>query len=352
MENVTARGGYVVPKHHRILLSVMLMTITLIGISGNTLIFIAYCLSRRLRTKTNAFLINLAAADILTCVFLPAIALPLLLDVEVPVQPWLNTLCAVNYVAIWILTSTSIMTLAFIAVNRYILITKSKKTYEQIYKRKFIFAFLCVSWLHPILYVTLQLALGRLLVFGYNEKMHGCTTGLEDPRSYWYDIVDFANITLVITMIVYCYGRIYLRLRRHNKQMQKGISSNPLWSERDGGLTNSSRVSQTQVTLTKNLFYILVAFFICFVPVIISKAFNVNIIIISYTQVIMSFNCCLNPFIYGMKHPHFRQVLYYILSRRWSEIPEPAYRWMNSGSHSAIAGSRSNDLDGISLTVL
>ncbi|KAJ8024380.1 Melanopsin [Holothuria leucospilota] len=366
MENVTQKGVLdnveFVPKHFRILNSVILITITLVGIFGNTLIFIAYCLSRRLRTKTNIFVINLAVADILTCVCLPVVAFSLLVDVNVDTRSWLDTVCGIDFGATQIFVCSSFLTLAFIAVNRYVLITKSQETYKWLYQRKFILIFISISWLYPTLFVTLPL-LFDIGYIGYDENMHACGALTDHPRSYLYDMIIVSNGTLPIAMIVYSYGQIYLFLKRHNKQMQEGRVSgtssklfryvpNVLRSVRNAEKMNEGGVSRNQVDITKNLFYILVSFFICLTPHMISEVLDAHYLVISYTKLIITFNSCVNPILYGIKHPYFRQVFYSILSRRWDEIPEPAFRWMNSGSSfSAVTVSRSRDLDSTSMAV-
>ncbi|KAJ8024387.1 Orexin receptor type 1 [Holothuria leucospilota] len=217
------------------------MAIMLVGVCGNTLIFVAYCLSRRLQTKTNIFVINLAAADILTCACLPITTLAILLDVNVNTRSWLDPLCAVDIGAIKISFNCSFTTLTLIALNR---------------------------------------------------------------------------------------------------------------SGEDEGKMNATPVTQNQVDITKNLFYIFVAFLICFGPVVVSEAIDANDIVKSYTSIIIVLNSCVNPIIYGIKHPHFRQILHCILSCSWSEIPEPAFRCVKSGlPSSAVAGSRGKHLNAISMAV-
>ncbi|KAJ8024392.1 Rhodopsin, GQ-coupled [Holothuria leucospilota] len=351
MENVTGRDFDVFPKFHGIITYVIMTAVAVTGIFGNTLLFLAYWLSRRLQTKTNIFVINLATADMLTCVFL---SFSILLGASGLANAWLDSLCAVHMVALFIFTFCSMMTLAFISVNRYVLITKSKDTYERIYRKKFMFFFLCISWLFPILFVTTQLFFGRHVLFGYDKTIQACTTGLGHPRSYLYEKLDLVYIFIVATIIVYSYGRIYKFLRRHNKKMQNGIFSKLFRSERDGGTISAVSLCQTQVNITKNLFFILLVFIICFGPLVIIEALQIhNDTAVAYSLTAAMVNSCVNPAIYGVKHPHFRQVLYCILSRRWSEIPEPAYRWMRSGLTSSVtAGSRSKDLGAISITVL
>ncbi|KAJ8047113.1 Melatonin receptor type 1C [Holothuria leucospilota] len=217
MENGTAEVE-VTPQLHRIIHSVLLIAMALVGVCGNTLVFIAFCLSRRLQTKTNIFVVNLAAADILTCVCLPIISLSLLVDEGIHTKSWLNTLCAIDIGVIKISLRCSFMMLVFIAVNRYVLITKSQETYKRMFQTKFTVIFLCISWMYPILFVTSQ-SLSGVIHMGYDVKSHSCNLGSD--HHLLYGTLVFSTIALKITVIAYCYGRLYLFLRRHNKQMQK-----------------------------------------------------------------------------------------------------------------------------------
>ncbi|KAJ8024382.1 G-protein coupled receptor moody [Holothuria leucospilota] len=363
MENGTA-GEVVISKGDRLVASVVILLSMIAGIVGNTLVVIAFSLSRRLRTKTNVFVVNLATADILTCVSLPVVVLVLLLDVDMPAENWLNTLCAFNFAVTQIFIGTIFTTLALIAVNRYILITKSKETYKRIFRRKFIFLFLCMSWLYPTLFVVLPLisGIGRI---GYNYKVHTCGVRAEHSGSLLYSAIVSSSLTIPTTMIIYCYGGIYLFLRRRNKQMQgvrppkkgRGKKEEEMFSKSSGSAGDANNVkrkgsiSQKQVDITKSLFYTLLAFFICFAPYTIGGIFNVPCRVELYTGMFLIFNSWVNPVLYGVKHPHFRQVFCSIMSRRWAEIPEPAFRWMTSSSMpSTTAGIRNKEFDSTSRT--
>lgn len=227
MANITTGEVDVVSILYRIIHSVILIAVMVTGLFGNTLIFTAYCLSRKLQTKTNIFVINLAAADILTCVSFPAPLLTRILDVDVNTTPSLKALCAVHSWAVTIFLGASFMTLAFIAVNRYFLITKRQETYTRLYQKKFIFIFLSVSWLYPMLSLIPQLNSGFRNV-GLDEKTRVCKLGTDHrTRSFLYDMFLVISTMLVITTIVYSYAGIYLFLRRHNKKMQKRMFPKP-----------------------------------------------------------------------------------------------------------------------------
>lgn len=99
---------------------------------------------------------------------------------------------------------------------------------------------------------------------------------------------------------------------------------------------------QASLNITKNLFVVLLAYLICVIPHIASEIADAPHLVILHTSILVLCNNCLNPIIYGLKHPHFRQVFKCIIFRKWMEIPQPAFSWMKSHRQTQ---SRDFDLD-------
>ncbi|KAJ8038599.1 hypothetical protein HOLleu_16063 [Holothuria leucospilota] len=43
-------------------------------------------------------------------------------------------------------------------------------------------------------------------------------------------------------------------------------------------------------------------------------------LIVNHTKILVVLNSCLNPILYAVKHPHFRQVFRCIVLCRWKDI--------------------------------
>lgn len=224
MGNDTTGEVVFIPREVRIVNSVIIILLMIIGIAGNSLVVFAYCLSRRLQTKTNVFVINLAVADILTCVCLPVFVMSLLLEIDLPSNPWLDVLCGVEYTLLQIFVCCSLLTLALIAANRYVLVTKIQETYEWLYQKRFIALSLCFSWLYPSLFIILLPAVGVGHI-GYDENLHACGARSDHPKSYLYDMIIVCHGILPISLILYSYGGIYLHIRHHKKLMERRRST-------------------------------------------------------------------------------------------------------------------------------
>ncbi|XP_071838564.1 melatonin receptor type 1B-B-like [Apostichopus japonicus] len=328
-----------IPKAVRIADAVILLCISLTGIIGNVLTSVAYILSHKLRTKTNIFVINLAIADFLTCLFLPFVSWSLVKDV-VYIEPQFDIICGFVIAAITIFASTSIIFLFSIAVNRYVLITKSHHEYERFYRTRNIAIWLFVSWTYPVLVnlVPLLFGVGHL---GFDIKIHACGARTDHEHSHLYDLLVVISFVPMPFLVTVCYVGIYLHIRRHNRRMvsynlsllkSRSCSQNDPQSSRSAvtktDKSKTREIAPNHLAINRNLFLVLVIYLVCLSPHIIGEIVNAPYYVILHTTIIVACNSCLNPIIYGVKHPHFRQVFKSIILCRWSEIPQPAYKWM------------------------
>ncbi|XP_071498250.1 beta-3 adrenergic receptor-like [Diadema antillarum] len=89
----------------------------------------------------------------------------------------------------------------------------------------------------------------------------------------------------------------------------------------------SHSVSRRQADITRNVFYVVLAFLICLAP------YGVAILLpnsepgIPWVMLLLQFNTCVNPVIYALKHPTFREVIPRILRCDFSNIPAKS-QWL------------------------
>ncbi|CAG5117370.1 unnamed protein product [Candidula unifasciata] len=100
--------------------SIFLCAVILLVLVGNTLVVLAVATTRKLRTVTNVFIVNLACADLLLGVLiLPFSAVLEIKDVWIFGQIWCQAWLAVD---VWLCTA-SILNLCCISFDRYVAIT-------------------------------------------------------------------------------------------------------------------------------------------------------------------------------------------------------------------------------------
>ncbi|KAJ8041570.1 Rhodopsin, GQ-coupled [Holothuria leucospilota] len=301
-----------------------------LGIVGNSFVLLAVALSKRLQTVANIFVINLAIADILTCSLL----------IGYYVSNWIEYFQGLDIFCIIIVALTqacvgcSIYTLASISVNRYVIITRSIRFYQLTFQPRVVAPWIISIWSVSIavsIFPPLACGIGEL---GYDWDSSQCNPKSSHPKAMVYEIiltVFYFPVPLVVTIV--CYTFVYLHLRLHNKRMKHHIyhdglnmTSTSTSNDEDRPVTKVSRpssglktISRRQIQITKNLFIIFCAFLLCMMPhaicSVIGCAGNV-------TRIIVSLHNVINPFIYGISHPLFREVFKCILTLR--PIREPS----------------------------
>ncbi|XP_071497058.1 alpha-1A adrenergic receptor-like [Diadema antillarum] len=316
----------------RTILAVIFIIVFLIGFVGNGLTMLAVLFSRKLRTITNVFVVNLAVADLLTCCTLPWNAVALLSFSGWPLPDWV---CAAAALVLYTCGGCSLYSLATIALNRFIIITRPIHTYRTIYSRRNVIIMVMIAWVIP-LSVSLIPPLCGLGELGYAIKYKTCSHKTSHPLSDFYSLLQAIVLYPVpLVIIVVCYIKIFLHTRRHMKTMMASESSDTSQSKRSSSPKHSNlnttgqtsvkkSLSKRQVEITKNLFYVVCAFGLCASPYCVSLMIPPSDPVIPWTAAILLFNSCINPFIYATKHPYFKQVFGFMLRCRCSKIPEQA----------------------------
>ncbi|XP_038053935.1 alpha-1D adrenergic receptor-like [Patiria miniata] len=323
----------------RVIVAVMYLIVILLGTVGNSLVILAVMLSKKLRTTTNAFVVNLGIADLSTCLVLPWSVVATLSTNGLPVGEWV---CSVTVVAKATSIGCSMYTLAFIGLQRLLLI-KWQAAHHVIYTPRKIPMWLAVAWCIPLL-VTLIPPLADVGAVGYNKKYHLCGFPSTHPGSHDYDLIlVFGLYPIPLITIIVCYVLIWKHLRNHAKKVTVPKSSAKLMtthmtvvsqsvatvnsnhaSTSTQGTLCKSQISRHMTEITKNMFYIVCAFMICQTPYAICLFNDSSDPFLPYALAILLFNSCVNPLIYATKHRDFKTVFRCILRRKWENIPEPS----------------------------
>ncbi|XP_038053933.1 alpha-1D adrenergic receptor-like [Patiria miniata] len=325
----------------RVIVAIMFLIVILLGTVGNSLVILAVILSKKLRTTTNAFVVNLGIADLSTCLVLPWSFVAILSTNGFPVGEWV---CSVTVVIQATSIGCSLYTLAFIGLQRLLLIKRPMTTYRDIYTPRKIAVWLAVTWSIPLL-VTIIPPLADVGAVGYDKKYHICGYPSDHPRANAYDlIVVIGYYPIPLITIIVCYVLIWKQLHDHAKKMTAPKSSAPHMtvvsesvttvntgsnhaSTSTEGTLSQSHLSRHQTEITKNMFYIVCAFMLCVSPLMICilyDAVDACSPFFPFTFAVLLFNSCVNPLIYATKHRDFKTVFRCILRRKWEDIPEPS----------------------------
>ncbi|XP_072013800.1 melatonin receptor type 1B-B-like [Amphiura filiformis] len=300
----------------RIIIGIFVMLICIFGFFGNSLTIFAVILSKKLRTTTNVFVVHLAIADLLSCLFQPWDAIGLWSMDGWPIATWICTLSSgISLVCL----SFTVIDLALIAINRYLKILFPLRTYQKVYSFRNIAIMLAFGWLYCFCVVIIPPCLG-IGHIGYSYDLKTCASDANNPFSSFYTALSAALIyPIPLIIVIFCYTKILLYVRRHQKLIDVRRKSSSLRRDTRPGPPDSQ-----QMQITKNLMYVVIAFVLCLGPFTISISIDALKPARHWTGLLALCNSAVNPVIYGLKHPGFREVFSYILKGKWKYIPEPA----------------------------
>ena len=271
----------------RFIIATLLTIAGALGLTGNTLVIIAVILFKKLRSSTNVFVVNLCVADWITCSNMPWMVLGIVnTKPEWPLPDWICVSC--GFMAISCI-GCSTFTLAFIALNRLIMITSHAKFYPIVFTHRNMFFMVLLTWIIPISLATLPLVskFGKL---GYDYRYQTCTWDSSNPYSSAYSmLLSVVLMPVQFLIIISCYFKIYLYILGHSRRLHPAEASDnqsthaPTSFRLDvstvasstNGLAHSSTeataeptalrkaLTKRQVQVTKNMFYVVCGFVIC-----------------------------------------------------------------------------------------
>ncbi|XP_038045061.1 dopamine D2-like receptor [Patiria miniata] len=302
----------------RQILAAIFITIAILGTVGNSFVILAVAWTKKLRTITNVFVVNLAVADVLTCVFMPWQVVAILGGNAWPIPgaPWV---CAMAGFVVVVTFGCSINSLALIAVNRWVGITKSRVTTRRIYTARKLALMVIFSWAIP-LGCALTPVLTDFGELGYEKLYATCTWDISNTYSAYYNILlTVVCYPIQTTVIIFSYMSIFCYVRRTTHRMVEVVVSSD--SHEIGDERMRRNLWKRQLGVTKNLLYIILAFMVCLTPYFVA--------IVVYTDwsyrltpwagAILFCNSFVNPIIYATSHPDFKRVFSHVI--RYRRIP-------------------------------
>ncbi|XP_038045062.1 allatostatin-A receptor-like [Patiria miniata] len=259
------------------IVAAIIITVAILGTIGNSFVIIVVALSKKLRTTTNVFVVNLAVADVLTCLFLPWQAVAIVGGDDWPI-PRARFACTAASFVILVTIGCSMNNLALIAINRWVGITKSRSTTRRIYTARKLALMVIVSWAIPL----------------------GCAL---TPV-----LTDFGELG---------YEKLY--------NLCIWTSQETIEATR-GNTSTRLRISKRQVDVTKNCAYVVLAFIFCYTPCFV--AITISDLewiykVAPWAVATMFCNSSVNPVIYATSHPDFKEVIGHLMCRqRCRTIPQ------------------------------
>ena len=183
------------PYEARIFLACVWVLASVLGIVGNSLVIGSVILSKKLRTVTNAFVVNLSVADLWTSLSYPWQAVAIIslsgwpLESEIP--------CIIAAVQLYTGVGASLYSLAMIALNRFVLITQTTATYRRWYSTGKVIGMIAVTWIIPciVFFFPPMIGVGS---FGYDPEYKTCSDKDAEPGGAEYNLAQSVGFYPVV----------------------------------------------------------------------------------------------------------------------------------------------------------
>ncbi|XP_041372353.1 melatonin receptor type 1A-A-like [Gigantopelta aegis] len=272
-----------------------LVLVSVLGVPGNLLVLSAIFLYKKIRTVANGFVFNLAIADLLVC----TVVVPMLIPSRIH-RKWLfgDDLCVIQGFFNMVTMYSSLFFLSAIAINRLTMI-RFPKYYHTIFTPTSSFVIYLALWgLAVLSALAPMIGWGR---YKFDTTRDNCLFDRKAAPSY---SIFMAIIGISIPILVCAASYMWIwAIFVSNRTILRQLSN-----DQNIGGTNFSR---EEVKLTKNLFIIWVAFFVCWAPMTIMLLTDPKGLIARPYYVasvwFLLANSCINPFIYGLTNKHFRE---------------------------------------------
>ena len=175
-------------------------SLSIVTIAGNGFIIFLVCRRRRLRTKTNAFVVSLAVADV--CVGLSAVPPLFVCEKTTGCDPEARFADGVDYLR-WLFTYASVTNLCSLVLDRYIAVVKPLK-YILFMTRRRVSQMIFISW---ALLILIFFDVLIWLVFNHNRSLF--------LISSWIIMIFFEF--LPCCGLIFCFGLMFHVVYKHSK---------------------------------------------------------------------------------------------------------------------------------------
>ncbi|XP_071157126.1 melatonin receptor type 1B-A-like [Mytilus edulis] len=296
------------PLEHQHLVSVLFLTALVVscitGLIGNTLVIGAVMISKKLRTTGNMFIVNLAIADFIVILIVEPFNY---IGIINGAGPYIENVWLCHFVAIICVMACvcSMMNLAAVAVNRYIMINKFQ-LYKRIFtKRKTIL--MCTS----LWFIAFLIELPNLTGWGghtFDLKTLGCSFDRLISLSYTI-FLSVTALYIPLSLILFCYVKIYLYVRQSRRHIAMSVKCK----------TRNKKGRKDEVRLARTFFIVFISFLICWTPYDLTLFLDRSDKWPSWLYILFMqvghFNSSVNSILYGLTNRHFREGYKQFLSK-------------------------------------
>ena len=289
--------------------TVLLGATTLLSLTGNSLVCLAFYRKRRLRTITNFYVLSLAVADMMVAVFVFPFR-----TVASGMRRWSfsNSYCQFSGFLLFHWTMVSLWTLALTSINRYFCVVKPQRYSIYFTRKKTILSILSV-WIFQFFLCTTYNSVARSIYRWHPNRLF-CKENYRELVTEKVASITFTFFFLSMFLIFVGYGRVYRVVRQHNRAIVPSLQHEAANSQ---GAVRSHEIKACRV-----LFAAVFGFCIPWIPttaiIFCESALEIPIPVVaqSIPPVFSSISAWINPIIYGVMNRAMRKEFQNILRCR------------------------------------
>ncbi|XP_031555479.1 melatonin receptor type 1B-A-like [Actinia tenebrosa] len=296
-----------------------LIAIGLTAFFGNSLICLAMYRNKALRRRvTNVFILSLAISDILmACLCIP-IAAGVLIEGR-----WIYSSFGCQFQAYWIyvLAGISLYTMAVTAVNRFYRVVKPR-VYNRYFSMRSTLVMILFVWLSIGITIAFLIKINWLRVKFQSAKASCVMYAWLGTKSltFIYQIVAFLVFFIIPTVLITrCYKKVFRKVREHQRNVTKSLlgARHAARKQNETSTTPFTRTNIEEIDITRTLFRVVLAFAVCWTPVIVYEVIVITSNIFHFYEYLPrqvhliwlyfgTIGSAVNAFIYGGMNRSFR----------------------------------------------
>ncbi|KAJ7389711.1 hypothetical protein OS493_029611 [Desmophyllum pertusum] len=276
---------------------IVVLLVSLIGLSGNFLVLLAIFKTASLRNISNYYVASLSAFELIISVcisiFLPEVVLK---------GKWTfsDAACQFEGFVTAMLATGSIYAMALIAINRYFLMVKSN-LHRRYFTKRNVYISIAASWILAANFPLSYALQGNGFMFHPGKGI--CIFDVEKLNLIHAFLTGFLNIQFPYIIMSFCYFKIYQKVKLHNAQLRRP----------ETGVASGNRISARDIRITKILFAIVLAYTICWAPFYVidliglfcGQFFAPRLVYVFYSIVVGS-TAAVSPILYGALNRELR----------------------------------------------
>ncbi|XP_029474833.1 probable G-protein coupled receptor 88 [Rhinatrema bivittatum] len=216
MTNSSSLLGCGSPSGAQILASVLYSFFSVSGTAANLLVIYLVCSFRKLKTTSNAFIVNGCVSGLLVCAFwMPQETIGI--SGSLPRPPVYRAFME-GLLFLWM--TVSLLSHSLVALNRYVLITKAPAVYRSVYQRRHAECMIATSWLLPLL-LLLPWLLGQGPATCANVRLFSAPAWQEEaqPAGSYTATLSAVTILSQTLVLLYCYSGIFRKVQVSMKRV-------------------------------------------------------------------------------------------------------------------------------------